>query len=668
MKPGTTILQGAWLAVTAALVANCSNGPRPDAGAPDATSPRDAALDDSANDTTALDGAADGLLDAVSDATVADNEAEAGARTSVLPDGPNMDVLSATDAWEGSAFESGSFGAESDAESDASASDGSGVCSPCKACFGQCVALDTPEFGCGSGDCAPCSLSHATPTCASGACSIGQCDPGWSDCDHNPSNGCETSLVAPSTCGSCGQNCSASQACAEAGCVDQCPAGTFNCAGSCQDIQSSPLACGSCTNASCPVPPSQGLALCSNGQCSVACRQGFTMCGTACTDTASDPNACGSCNQVCSAASNAAALCANGQCSSACAVGYSPCSPSLCADLNVDSANCGSCGKSCGSQICASGSCVAVSSLSLISGLIKPEDITTDALRIYWTDPGSDMVQTADKSGGTLIALASGEPGPWRIAVDDSFVYWTNSLGTAIRRAPKLGGVGPKDVAPASQAGSIAVDDSYVYWFNGGDSNIWRAPKDGSAAGAVFFNPGAPKGAADIAIDADFVYVAAIDVMVQGSLYKLTKAGSVSFGPIYFQSYSDTTGGPAIAVDCANVFYSAILGSTEGFYWAAKSDGAIVGRNLAVGFGLEPHQIVTDSNAIYVVSGPAGAGGIIWQMGRWAGVPVIGSGFPPTTTNPSVLVPSGTANVNRIAVDGDSLYWTDSTFIGRMPK
>jgi hypothetical protein len=62
-------------------------------------------------------------------------------------------------------------------------------------CGEACVDLQTDPRHCGRCG-AGCNVSHATPACVSGQCTVGPCEPGWSDCDGSPINGCERQLPA----------------------------------------------------------------------------------------------------------------------------------------------------------------------------------------------------------------------------------------------------------------------------------------------------------------------------------------------------------------------------------------------------------------------------------------------------------------------------------------
>ncbi|XXX77552.1 hypothetical protein WMF30_02090 [Sorangium sp. So ce134] len=83
-----------------------------------------------------------------------------------------------------------------------------------KPCYGSCVSILDPEYGCTPDRCAPCALTQADAVCdasdARGRCVLSRCLPGteFDDCDGNPSNGCETNTnTSLEHCGQCGSPC-----------------------------------------------------------------------------------------------------------------------------------------------------------------------------------------------------------------------------------------------------------------------------------------------------------------------------------------------------------------------------------------------------------------------------------------------------------------------------
>jgi hypothetical protein len=136
-----------------------------------------------------------------------------------------------------------------------------GACSAgYKACNNECVP-DSPEVGCAQAGCTPCDLPNATPLCsASGQCTISVCDKGFTDCDGNAQNGCETETdYDPTNCGHCHAACSAdttkhvaTAACSAGACVvGTCDPGWGNCnqitADGCEvDLSKDPANCGGC--------------------------------------------------------------------------------------------------------------------------------------------------------------------------------------------------------------------------------------------------------------------------------------------------------------------------------------------------------------------------------------------------------------------------------------
>ncbi|PZR06388.1 MAG: hypothetical protein DI536_30425 [Archangium gephyra] len=210
----------------------------------------------------------------------------------------------------------------------------------------------------------PCVLTNAIPACNMGMCAIGQCQPGWSDVDHNPANGCEYPCTPsdagvevcngvddncdgrtdegfdlvndPTNCGACNLTCSmsgntvATYACNARTCaVGTCVTGRGNCdqnySNGCEvDLQVDTTHCGVCGN-TCNTP--NATASCVNGTCGVGtCNANFANCNGTVADgceinTNTDVNHCGDCATVCSAP-NAASSCSNGSCAYTCNANY----------------------------------------------------------------------------------------------------------------------------------------------------------------------------------------------------------------------------------------------------------------------------------------------------------------------------------------------------------
>jgi hypothetical protein len=210
-------------------------------------------------------------------------------------------------------------------ESGLSAGSGGGCAAGTKPCGTACVAFDAPATGCGAPSCNPCpAMAHGSAICVQGSCSMGPCDTGYADCDHQPSNGCETDTRTSSAhCGACGVTC------------------TF------AHTQST------CADSVCQVTSCEGTFKDCNGLASDGCE----------SDTDSDPKSCSACGNAC----DTGAVCYKGACASNgdvlawldtqkggwCLDDYqtlinlcgkvSVCHYNLCGDLDTDSPDAGTC-------------------------------------------------------------------------------------------------------------------------------------------------------------------------------------------------------------------------------------------------------------------------------------------------------------------------------------
>ncbi len=173
--------------------------------------------------------------------------------------------------------------------------------------------------GCGMG----CAVPHATAKCASSTCGVGSCSTGFADCNGAAIDGCETATTSdPNNCGGCGNVCTlahASATCTSSSCaVASCTPGFADCdhvaSNGCEvNTASSAGNCGACGTV-CSLP--NATSACSASACAVAvCNTGFGDCDGVASNGCeanlqSDPNHCGACGTACGTGK----LCVNGGC------------------------------------------------------------------------------------------------------------------------------------------------------------------------------------------------------------------------------------------------------------------------------------------------------------------------------------------------------------------
>ncbi|MDB4932426.1 MAG: hypothetical protein JWM10_4910 [Myxococcaceae bacterium] len=86
-------------------------------------------------------------------------------------------------------------------------------------CGATCFDLAADPSHCGACTTA-CALPNAVAGCAAGACVVASCTAGFGNCDGNPANGCETSVVADDArCGACTNVCGADRYCTAGACT-----------------------------------------------------------------------------------------------------------------------------------------------------------------------------------------------------------------------------------------------------------------------------------------------------------------------------------------------------------------------------------------------------------------------------------------------------------------
>jgi hypothetical protein len=227
----------------------------------------------------------------------------------------------------------------------------------------QCAYdIETDPDDCGACG-AACIVPHATPDCTMGTCGIAACDSGWTDCNDDPTDGCEANLQNdPMNCGQCGSVCTGQQTCQQGACAFECPKGDVVCNGACVQLGTSEN-CAGCGDA-CPLGDCEPTA---GGWTCLMCPPGFLDCdmnpANGCEVNAStDPDNCGSCGNVCPSGPDSTPVCVNGACDLFCSPGYADCDhdpTNGCeVDTNTDPKNCGGCGNDqCGANPCVNGVC-----------------------------------------------------------------------------------------------------------------------------------------------------------------------------------------------------------------------------------------------------------------------------------------------------------------------
>ncbi|MBN9161710.1 MAG: hypothetical protein J0I07_12160 [Myxococcales bacterium] len=192
----------------------------------------------------------------------------------------------------------------------------------CGACGNQCPWLP-------SGAEAP--PEHMRYACVQGECGHLVCEQGWSDCNEDESDGCETNTHGyfpydTKNCGACGKACAPGQACIYR-----------------WELGSDRPVCGCEPNTN------------------------ETLCGDYCSDLLSDIANCGACRAPCYPGEHHMSACSKGICERECMPGWGDCDgdPSNGCEMNllVDGRHCGSCGAQCDTQAgqpCVDGRCLMV--------------------------------------------------------------------------------------------------------------------------------------------------------------------------------------------------------------------------------------------------------------------------------------------------------------------
>jgi hypothetical protein len=241
---------------------------------------------------------------------------------------------------------------------------------------GDCEAIDTTS-ACGLCDVSCGPFDHAGAACTAGRCTISTCDPGFDDCDDAVHNGCEVDIRTLDTCGSCTTSCvipGAQESCATGTCtLVECDANRDDCnddqADGCEVNIALPDNCGAC-GLDCRNLDNVLSGGCAEMDCSIICEAGFADCdgnpATGCEEDLGAIDTCRSCNVDCTALPNvASATCGTSGCDDlACDVGWKDCDglTSNGCERNIRTlTDCGDCNTPCAPDhavgTCSAGTC-----------------------------------------------------------------------------------------------------------------------------------------------------------------------------------------------------------------------------------------------------------------------------------------------------------------------
>ncbi|MCA9598960.1 MAG: hypothetical protein KC776_36870 [Myxococcales bacterium] len=230
-----------------------------------------------------------------------------------------------------------------------------------KVCDGKCVSESDPATGCGQGACEPCNAPNAVAKCTGDLCDLGDCQPGFANCNGNTGDGCEVELdTNPLNCGACGNDCTVKGptwiVCKGGECKQSdCPTGEADCdqdeiceTNITNDVNNCKLCGVQCSFAN-------AAASCVNSSCTMgSCDAGYADCNNQDIDgceinTQTDTDNCGGCNTQCQS-TNAVTECKNGKCSPSCANGWGDCdgNPNNGCETPLTTVNdCGACHTKC---------------------------------------------------------------------------------------------------------------------------------------------------------------------------------------------------------------------------------------------------------------------------------------------------------------------------------
>lgn len=268
--------------------------------------------------------------------------------------------------------------------------------------------------------------------------------------------------------------------------------------------------------------------------------------------------------------------------------------------------------------------------------------LAADSTNLYVASAQEGPVSVVPLDGGPVVTLDA--IGQYAVALNATGVYTIASGKGIVAACPKTGCGGAYTTLATGQfdVGDIAADDRYVYWTNEGsvdgqNPGVMRVPVNGGALVALD-----PEWETQqiVAVDDHVFFIAD-----SNQLYTVSPDGGIS-PRIAFLGNSVS----ALTADCTNVYFA----TGDGSVGLLPVDGGSP-TILATGTASPPEsatQIAVDAASVYFIrsetyAGPAASGSGVLQS-----VPIAGG--PVTTLATMSYVPNG------IAVDADSVYWTNT--------
>jgi hypothetical protein len=442
----------------------------------------------------------------------------------------------------------------------------------------------------------------------------------------------------PETCGTeglwheAGSPCS--YVCLDGGCAGVCVPSSKQCAG--LDPQTCTAQGQWESGAPCPFA-------CDAGTCTGSCTPGTVQCGTVAVDGGGSLQSVDTCESngtlktvACQQPTPDCAL-DGGQ--GACACTGTLCPGNVCAHLQTDPANCGSCGHGCLGGTCSAAACQPV---VLASQEQSPTDIAVDGTNAYWVDLAGGTVKACALGGcgGNPTVLASGQGQPIAVAVSAGNVYWVNNVapdggaGSVMQCATTGCGSAPVPLAVGQTTPlAIAVTGTTAIWT--GPAGTFRCTTSSCAPSSL-----GPPGS-DVAADGTNAYWTVAAGPVRCAL------GGCGGAPTAFTGTTQL-GAWAIAFDTKNVYWT----DTSGASVNACPLGGCTGSAL-LSSATVPNDVAVDATDVYWVE---------LTTGNVMKCAIAGCGGKPTT------LAGGQTNPSAIAVDATAIYWVNDGDPGAVMK